>query len=118
MFPRTEQLAAQRFVNYWESRREVFGPDKFVLRMTLSEALCDDITAIDACIARPLPRSDASGRQLLFMESLRHTREGYTSESMVSVVCLVYCRASRPCTRFTLVRLCHEVSHTVESLVL
>ena len=32
---RTEQLGARWFVAYWESHREVFGPDKFVMRMTL-----------------------------------------------------------------------------------
>jgi hypothetical protein len=36
--------------------------NKFVLRMTLSEALCDDLAAIKACIVRPLPRLDAFGR--------------------------------------------------------
>ena len=57
-----EQLGAQRFVNYWKSRREVFGPDKSVLRMSLSDALCDDLAAVEACVFRPLPHLDASGR--------------------------------------------------------
>jgi hypothetical protein len=58
----------------------VFGPDK---RMTLSEALCDDLAAVEAGLFCPLPKLDASGRQLLLLEPCRHTREGYTSESMV-----------------------------------
>jgi hypothetical protein len=61
----------------------VFGPDKFVLRMTLSEALRDDLAAVEACFFHPLPRLDESGRQLLLVEPSCHTREGYTSESMV-----------------------------------
>ena len=61
----------------------MFGPDKFTLRMTLDEALCDDLAAVVACFFRPLPRLDASGRQLIFLEPSGHTREGYTSESMV-----------------------------------
>ena len=73
-------------MNYWESRKELFGPDKFVMRMTLSEALRDDLAAVKACIFRPLPHLDASGRQLLLVEPSRHTGEGYTSESMVSSV--------------------------------
>jgi hypothetical protein len=73
-------------VDYWKSRQEVFGPDKFVLRMTLSEALCDDLAAVETCVFRPLPHLDASGRQLLLAELCRHTREGYTSESMVRSV--------------------------------
>jgi hypothetical protein len=72
-------------VNYWESRRAVFGPEKFVLHMTLDEALCDDLVALEACVCRPLPRLDTSGRQLLLVVPGHHTREGYTSESMVSV---------------------------------
>jgi hypothetical protein len=73
-------------VNYWEARREVFGPEKFMLRMTLSEALCDDLVALETCACRLLPHLDTSGRQILLWEPLCHTREGYTSESMVSVV--------------------------------
>jgi hypothetical protein len=61
----------------------VFGNDKFVRRMTLSEALCDDLAAVEARFLCQLPHLDASGRQLLFLEPCRHTREGYTSESMV-----------------------------------
>jgi hypothetical protein len=80
-----EQLGAQRFVKYWESRREVFGPEKFALPLTLSEALCDDSAALEACIYSQLPHLDASGRQLLFLDSRRHTKEGYTTESMVRV---------------------------------
>ena len=79
-------------MNYWENRREVFGPDKFKLRMTLNEALCDDLAAVEACCVRPLPRLDASGRQLIFLEPSRHTREGYTSESMVRKKCSVVYR--------------------------
>jgi hypothetical protein len=73
-------------VNYWESRRELFGPEKFVLRMTLDEALRDDLVAIEACLCRLLPHLDTSGRQLLLWEPGRHTREGYTTDSMVSFV--------------------------------
>lgn len=56
--------------------------------MTLNGALCDDLTALEACVLRPLPHLDISGRQLLFLEPSRHTREGYTSESMVRRVVL------------------------------
>jgi hypothetical protein len=80
-----EQLGARRFVKYWESRREVFGPEKFVLPLTLSEALRDDSAALEACIFSQLPHLDASGRQLLYFDSSRHTREGYTTGSMVRV---------------------------------
>lgn len=78
------QLAAERFVNYWEARREVFGPVKYLMRLTLAEALRDDIVAIEAGLHRFLPQSDSFGRRIMFIEPHRHTRRGYNSESMVS----------------------------------
>lgn len=81
------QLAARRFVNYWESRCEVFGPEKYVQRMTLSEALRDDLTALEASVFSLLPKVDAAGRRLLLLHVARHTLEGYTSESLVSLEC-------------------------------
>lgn len=78
------QLAAQRFVNYWEGRRQVFGDDKYLLSMTLAEALKDDLVALDSCVYTLLPYPDRSGRQILYMEPHRHSRKGYDSESMVN----------------------------------
>lgn len=78
------QLAAQRFVYYWEARRSVFGEGKFTLPLTLSEALRDDFAAIEAGVYCLLPHKDLSGRQLIYLEPHRHTGEGYTSESLVS----------------------------------
>jgi len=79
-----EQLAAQRFVNYWQGRREVFGEGKYLLPMTLSGALRDDLAAIETGMYLLLPKKDLSGRQIIFMEPHRHTGEGYTPESLVS----------------------------------
>ena len=79
-----KQLAAERFVRYWEARRELFGPDKYYLRMALSEAVRDDLAALRAGLFCILPHPDLSGRHLLFLEPTKHTREGYTSQSMVS----------------------------------
>lgn len=81
------QLAAERFVNYWECRREVFGADKYLMRMKLSEALRDDLVAIEAGLIMILPYVDVSGRRMIYVEPSRHTRQGYTSESMVKVLC-------------------------------
>ena len=85
----TNQLAAHRFVDYWESRRQVFGEEKYLLPMTLSEAARDDANAIEAGMYCLLPKKDLSGRQLIFCEPHRHTGEGYTSESMVSGHCRI-----------------------------
>jgi hypothetical protein len=79
-----EQLAAQRFVNYFEGRREVFGPEKYTMRMTLSEAMRDDLTALETGFYCLLPHVDLSGRQIIYLEPHRHTKEGYTPESLVS----------------------------------
>jgi hypothetical protein len=96
----TEKLGAQRFVNYWESRREVFGQEKFALRVTLSGALCDDLIAICSCFCRLLPHFESSGRQLLVLEPCHYTREGYTSESTVrSVVWPIVVQYFVVCTR-------------------
>ena len=61
----------------------MFGAEKFVLRMMLSEALHDDLVALEVGVCSLLPHLDCSGRQLLFWDPSLHTREGYTSESMV-----------------------------------
>jgi hypothetical protein len=76
-------LAAQRFIRYWEDRKAVFGTEKFVLPMTLAGALRDDLTAIEAGVYVQLPNRDTSGRQVLWMEPHRHTKDGYSSESLV-----------------------------------
>jgi hypothetical protein len=78
-----KQLGARRFSNYWNARRSVFGKEKYLQRMTLSEALRDDIVALETGIFCLLPQKDLSGRQMLYMDPSRHSRDGYTSESLV-----------------------------------
>jgi hypothetical protein len=87
------KLAALRFVNYWTARREVFGPIKFTMRMTLGEALKDDLDAIEDGVFTILPHLDASGRQMLYMEPHRRSRGQYSSESLVrSILSLSFVR--------------------------
>ena len=64
----------------------MFGPDKYVQRMALSEALRDDQVALETGVFCLLPQLDMSGRQVLYLDPSRNTREGYTSESLVSTV--------------------------------
>ena len=98
------QLGAQRFVNYWKSRRDLFGPEKYLMPMTLSGALRDDLIALEAGVQQILPHRDSAGRQMLFWELQRHTREGYASESLVGADSTLHCLAY-----------CHDVeSHNVE----
>jgi hypothetical protein len=81
-----KQLTAERFVEYWESRCELFGPGKYLLPMTLGGALQDDLEAIEDGVLCLLPRLDLSGRQLLFLAPAHRSRgASYSSESLVRV---------------------------------
>jgi hypothetical protein len=62
----------------------VFGPDKYHLRMSLSEALRDDVVALETGVWSLLPHPDLSGRPLVYFQPSRHTGKGYTAESLVS----------------------------------
>lgn len=76
-------MAALRFARYWESRKEIFGNEKYLERMELSGALRDDLAALQSgvfCLLEP----DASGRYILFLNVARHALDEYTSDSLVS----------------------------------
>lgn len=60
------------------------------MRMTLSEALRGDIVALEAGMCCLLPNPDLSGRQLLYISPKSHTREGYTSASMLRAIWYVF----------------------------
>lgn len=52
--------------------------------MTLSEALdVNDIMALMQGVYSILPLPDSSGRMLCFIHSVRHTKDGYSSENLV-----------------------------------
>lgn len=54
--------------------------------MKLGEILKDDdLVALNSCVYILLP-NDASGRTVLYMEPHRHSRQGYSSESMLRAV--------------------------------
>lgn len=73
-------------MNYWTSRRELFGEEKYLLRMSIGEALRDDLVALETGFHSLLPNLDASGRPIIYCVPSTHTREGYTSESQVRPV--------------------------------
>ena len=54
--------------------------------MTLSEAMCDDLVALETGVYCLLPQLDKSGSQVIYCNPSHHTREGYSSESLVSTV--------------------------------
>jgi hypothetical protein len=67
----------------------VFGDDKYLMRMTLGEALADDLKAIEDGVFALLPKRDASGRQLVYVEPNRRTEGLYSSESLVGLHSIV-----------------------------
>lgn len=52
--------------------------------MTLSEAFCDDIAALQAGVFTLLPRRDLSGRHLMYVDLVRLSDVEYDPDSMVS----------------------------------
>lgn len=52
--------------------------------MTLSEAFCDDIAALQAGVFTLLPARDLSGRHLVYIEGTRLSDVEYDPDSMVS----------------------------------
>ena len=62
----------------------MFGPQNFTLPLTLSEALRNDVTALETGFYCLLPHKDLSGRQIFYLEPRRHTGTGYSSDSLVS----------------------------------
>lgn len=71
---------------YWEERQRLFGPEKYLMRMTLNGALRDDLSTIQAGIFSILPHRDASGRILLFRHMARRVPEQHSPESVVRAV--------------------------------
>jgi len=63
--------------------------------MTLSEALQDDLVALQAGVYLPLPQKDLSGRQIVYLKPHNHTNEGYTSESLVSELFVPFLNENR-----------------------
>lgn len=75
------------FVNCWKCHQEVLRPNKYNSPMALSWALSDDSVHRSCWYYLLFPHLNPSaGRQLLFWKHCDYTREGYTSESLVSTV--------------------------------
>lgn len=84
VFDSTQQRATQRLANYWEKRRELFGEDKYLAPMTLSDSLSGgDLHALRSSTFQALPIGDTSGRQLLLRDYSLDTKEGYSSKNLV-----------------------------------
>lgn len=78
--------AAKRLVRYWSERFKLFGPDKFVLPLTLKGALKDDSLALSRGYVQLLADSDTAGRAVLYLDWSSHEPSiGYSQESMQRV---------------------------------
>jgi len=77
------ELAAKRLVRYWSDRFKLFGPDKFVLPLTLKGALKDDSLALSRGYVQLLADTDTAGRAVLYLDWSSHEPSiGYSEESM------------------------------------
>lgn len=69
---------------YWNERYKLFGPDKYLLPMTLKGALKDDSLALSRGYVQLLPETDTAGRAILYIDWSSHEPSvGYSEESMV-----------------------------------
>lgn len=58
------------------------------MRMTLSDALADDLAAIEDGVVTILNQRDVSGRQILYTQPNRRREGLYSSESLVRTLVL------------------------------
>jgi CRAL/TRIO domain len=77
VFLRCEQfnakLAAERFVQYWQNRVEIFGAERAFLPLSLQSGALDkdDIAALRHGFVRLVPTKDPAGRAILFADPSR-----------------------------------------------
>lgn len=77
------QRAAQRIVSYWEERRKLFGPRKYLMSMTLSEALREDVPTLQSGVFSLIPQRDSSGRNIIYRDQSRRNVLKHSTESLV-----------------------------------
>ena len=74
-------------MRYWNDRFRLFGPDKFVLPLTLKGALKDDALALSRGYVQLLADTDTAGRAVLYLDWSSHEPSiGYSEDSMHRVV--------------------------------
>ena len=77
------QAAAERLVDYWRIRREIFGRQRAFLPMTLQGAMAEDIDVLKTGVIVLLP-PDKHGRPVLFVKRCQLLPENGSRESFVS----------------------------------
>ena len=91
MFLRTDlydsKKAAHRMVNFFEMKREVFGDEKLVKRITLSDLSEEELDLFRSGYVLQHPLPDRSGRPVLFFDWSKYDLNRISLDSIVS--CLV-----------------------------
>lgn len=80
--------AALRIVRHFESKLELFGPDKLARDITLEDLTADDMDALMTGGLQILPHADQFGRLILFSRQVvwrYKTRENQVSWDMVAL---------------------------------
>jgi hypothetical protein len=90
--------AAQRLVQYWTLRRQIFGPEKAYLPLTLDGAMADDIQYLQKGFVYTLP-SDQHGRPVVFIDRVRVNAKVVPRECFARCVFFVACMASTQVNR-------------------
>mmetsp|Transcript_17200 Transcript_17200/g.38049 ORF Transcript_17200/g.38049 Transcript_17200/m.38049 type:complete len:651 (-) Transcript_17200:74-2026(-) len=81
------KMAAERLARCWETRLELFGPDRCFLPMTLDGAMKDEATnMLQWRIWQPLPVTDTAGRALIYIDPSRRNFAEYSMEQECMVL--------------------------------
>jgi len=76
-------LAAKRYVKYWDKRVEHFGPEKAFMKISLSDANAGDEETMDLGVISLLGKQDDQGRSILIFDPSKYDKSKYTTSSMI-----------------------------------
>jgi hypothetical protein len=79
--------AAVRLVNYWETRKKIFGSDRAFLPMTQTGAMAEDLEHLRKALILILPNDD-HGRPVVYFDRVRCTSGFIPRDSMAR--CIFY----------------------------
>lgn len=86
----SKQLAAKRFVQYWDKRVQIFGPEKAFQPMTLSKALSEDEIPFSLGVMTLLSSQDPKGRSFVLYDPSKFDKSKYTTDAMVRTFWYVF----------------------------